>query len=60
MQVMQNCKPGMMEYHMESTFLNSCYAEVSLLPLQEGCRQTIIILEALKPVWHSSLCKRLQ
>jgi hypothetical protein len=49
-QVMQKCKPGMMEYHMESTFLNSCYAEVSLLPLEEGCRQIIIILGALKPV----------
>ena len=44
---------------MESTFLNSCYAEVSLSPLEKGCRQMIIIFEALKPVWHSSSCSRL-
>ncbi|CAL5223649.1 g6193 [Coccomyxa viridis] len=29
--VMQSCKPGLMEYHLETTFLNSCYAE-------GGCR----------------------
>ena len=29
MQVMRKCRPQLMEYHMESTFLGSCYAEVS-------------------------------
>ena len=29
MQVMRKCRPGLMEYHMESTFLGSCYAQVS-------------------------------
>jgi hypothetical protein len=25
---MQKCKAGMMEYELESTFLNACYAQV--------------------------------